>query len=54
MRVHIHSLRCLVAFLAWGERISGPAAAGYLLISLSVLALALEGRKPDDVPDRMT
>jgi len=44
----------LVAFFAWGERITGPGAAGYVLICLSVLVLAFEGRKEDAVPDRMT
>lgn len=44
----------LVAFFAWGERITGPGAAGYLLICLSVLVLAFEGRKEEVVPDRMT
>jgi len=44
----------LVAYFAWGEGITAPGAAGYLLICLSVLALALEGRKGEAVPDRMT
>jgi len=44
----------LVAFFAWGERITGPGAAGYVLICLSVLVLAFEGRKEAAVPDRMT
>jgi drug/metabolite transporter (DMT)-like permease len=43
----------LVAFFAWGERITGPGAAGYLLICLSVLVLAFEGRKAEAVPARM-
>lgn len=44
----------LVAFFAWGERITGPGAAGYLLICLSVLVLAFDDRKEAAVPDRMT
>lgn len=44
----------LVAFFAWGERVTGAGAAGYVLICLSVLALALEGRRAEAVPDRMT
>jgi drug/metabolite transporter (DMT)-like permease len=35
-----------VAYFAWGETIHGAAAGGYLLISLSVLVLAFEPRRP--------
>lgn len=44
----------LVAFFAWGERVTAAGAAGYLLICLSVLVLAFEGWKAEAVPDRMT